>query len=367
MSRRRFLLGGGAAALLAGCPRSVPRWRIGILNTFSGPNADAGLAQRHAAWMALQDLPPPQPEVEWLEYDDQDDLSSLPALAARIAQEQPVALLGPATSTLALHWLPWAEELKLLTMSATATAEVLGHRDDWFFRTCSSTRADALQAARFAALQPRPAKRVCIVRSDRNPVFAESWETHFRADYLSHHPRADVCTLAYHAHQGLRLQQLPDRIEQLRPELIVLVTPSIDAAYLAQQRLKRRWSAQLMVTDWVSPEVLLQWGGRGAEGVWLVGDFDPGHPGERYRQFRERFLRIYRREPMANDVRSYDAAFTLLSALRAQRPAESLKNTLLRLQTFEGLQSMIRFDAFGDCQRPMVLCTIAEGALRRLA
>ena len=44
-----------------------------------------------------------------------------------------------------------------------------------------------------------------------------------------------------------------------------------------------------------------------------------------------------------------------------QKPGESLKQTVLRLKSFEGLQEGFSFDAFGDVQSPTYLTEVHDG------
>lgn len=369
LTRRQWLFAAGAAIAtpsMIGCQSAPPKFRIGILNTFSGFNAEAGITQRQAAWLALQRQPDPRPSVEWIEYDDQDDPRTLAELATRIQRDQPDALLGPATSTMAVHWLAWATSLNILTLSATATAEDLSGQDDWFFRICSSTKSDATQAAQYIATHHPNLERICILRSDQNPVFSSSWERFFREQYKQLHPQHKIHTIIHDPQKSQPLHSLADSIEQLKPHLLILITPSLEAAYFAQQRFKRQWNTQLMVTDWVNPEILLQWGGQGSENAWIASDFDPNHSSHEYTDFRKSFITAYKREPTGNDVRGYDAANTLLTALRLRKSQEPIKSTLLRIKKFTGLQSHIEFNRYGDCQRPLIISSLQNGQLKRI-
>jgi branched-chain amino acid transport system substrate-binding protein len=92
-------------------------------------------------------------------------------------------------------------------------------------------------------------------------------------------------------------------------------------------------------------------GGKAVEGVTVVQTFDRDNQAEAYQAFRKTYLERYQREPGFPGVYTHDAAKVVLSALEAKAAEESLKQAVLRLREFEGLQGSFRFDAFGDVQR----------------
>jgi branched-chain amino acid transport system substrate-binding protein len=82
-----------------------------------------------------------------------------------------------------------------------------------------------------------------------------------------------------------------------------------------------------------------------------VQTFDRDSQAPRYQAFRKTYLERYQREPGFPGVYTYDAAQVILTVLRAQKSGENLKQAILSIRQFEGLQSDFSFDAFGDVTR----------------
>jgi branched-chain amino acid transport system substrate-binding protein len=92
-------------------------------------------------------------------------------------------------------------------------------------------------------------------------------------------------------------------------------------------------------------------GGESVEGVIVIQTFDRGHPGERYQAFRKTYFNRFKREPGFPGVYAYDATQVVLTALEKQEKKRSLKETILSLGQFQGLQNYFSFDQFGDVTR----------------
>jgi branched-chain amino acid transport system substrate-binding protein len=71
-------------------------------------------------------------------------------------------------------------------------------------------------------------------------------------------------------------------------------------------------------------------------------------------------------DPGFVSVQAYDAANVVLDALEARRDGESLKETILRVGTFQGIQGPIQLDAHGDAIRRSLISTVFEGRFRVL-
>lgn len=125
----------------------------------------------------------------------------------------------------------------------------------------------------------------------------------------------------------------------------------MDSALLCQQIRKIAPDMRITLADWGATERLLELGGKAVEGVTVVQTFDRENPAPRYQAFREAYIKRYDREPGFPGVYAYDATEVILTALRAQKRGKTLKETILALRKFEGLQGEFSFDDYGDVMR----------------
>lgn len=364
-SRRRFLLAVATAALgTVGCG-DRPALRVGLLNTFSGTLSDAGADMRDGALLAFEDASP-RVAVQWFEYDDEGRVDTLPALARRMQRDRIEAVLGPATSTLSKVWLPYADTHRWLTISPTATAVGLSGHDDHFFRVCSNTESDARLAAEQMARHVQP-QRVTAVYHTANALFSQSWADVFLKTFAGMGV-SQTRLLPYdpQAPGGDWLPGLVEAILTQPPDLLALATPTADTVRIVQRLARSAFRPVIVCSDWAAMGPLLDWGGQAIEGVYLAHEFDPDSRQGTYQTFVQRFVQTYGRQPHGEHVRAYDAASVLMRAAIERADGESLKAAVLRLRRFDGLQSPIVFDDWGDCIRPLHLSVIRQGRLERV-
>jgi branched-chain amino acid transport system substrate-binding protein len=104
----------------------------------------------------------------------------------------------------------------------------------------------------------------------------------------------------------------------------------------------------------------LELGGAAVEGVSVVQTFDRNSQAPRYQSFRKTFMDRYQREPGFPGVFAYDATQVVLTALQAQKKGQQLRDTILSLRRFDGLQGEIIFDDFGDVKRSYASISIVR-------
>ena len=135
------------------------------------------------------------------------------------------------------------------------------------------------------------------------------------------------------------------------PDGILIIANSMDSALLCQQIRKSNHSIKITLADWGATERLLELGGKAVEGVTVVQTFDRDSPNPKYQAFRKTYLERYDREPGFPGVYAYDAAQVILTALSAQKKGQNLKETVLSIRQFDGLQGQFSFDDYGDVMR----------------
>ena len=362
--RRRWLSAALAWPLAAtlpgwgGCARA-PR-RVALLAGLTGSASDLGVAARDAASLAVADGAGAL-RVELQVFDDGQRPDRIDDVVARMASSQVEAVIGPMTSRMAETWIPHGERLGLVTVSPTVTSHDFAGRDDGFFRVCATTRAYARRSAEFA-LQSRGWRRFAVLRDDSNRAYTRSW-TEFFVDTIRQ-AGADVAPpVVYERSRADMSDPLNGLASALatRPEVLVIVANAQDTARVAQAVAASPAPPALLAAEWAATDHMILAGGRAVEGLVVTQFFDRHSRAPAYLAFADRFSQRYGRLPGFAEVAAYDATQVVLQALAAQRRGETLKQTLLRLRRFEGLQNPIVFDDHGDCDRPLMVTEVRNG------
>ena len=311
-SRRGALARVGQAALatvlpwtaLQGC--SSPPVKVGFLGGLTGPTADLGIAGRDSTLLAVEQLNQRGglrgKPVELVPFDDKQQPKALPALTDSIRQAGLAGMVGPMTSSVAAAWIPIANELALTTVSPTVTSSDFTGLDDQFFRVCSTTREYAYISAEYH-MRSGPARRFALIRDNTNAAYTGSWAKHF-SDRVQALGGQVAQPVEYTS--GKQAEALTDALAQAlahKADALVIVANARDTALLAQ----------------------------------------------------------FARSPGFAEVAAFDAATVMLRALAEQASGESLKQVLLRIKRFEGLQQPVVFDAAGDAPRPLFVTRVVNG------
>lgn len=348
-------------SLLTGCGPSDPV-RIGFIGGLTGRNADLGLTGRNGALLAVEQCNQAGGLLgHKVELSIQDDAQS-PEIAIQavetLATSQVAAIIGPMTSAIADAILPITERAGLVMVSPTVTATQFSGQDDLFFRVVSTTRDYARAAARFH-YQRQGLRRVAIGYDLRNQAFSESTLNEFRMAFTELGGTIAIA-LPFESATDTQFGNLVHELLQAQPDALMAIAGAVDTARLAQQARKQAPELPLIATQWAASEQLIELGGRSVEGLHLAQLFNRNDPSPRYQAFRQDYRARFKQEPGFASIAAYDAARIVLEALNRPSEHRSLKEILLH-NTFAGVQQPIRFDRFGDTERPVSITMIRDG------
>ena len=97
----------------------------------------------------------------------------------------------------------------------------------------------------------------------------------------------------------------------------------------------------------------------------IVEQYDTESKSPRYEAFRQNYSVRFGRDPAFASILAHDAATALFETLARREPGKSLKESMLELGPFQGLQEKIHFDAYGDTQRSAAIAIIQNGRFVR--
>ena len=328
---------------------------IGFVGGTSGRAADLGVAGRDSVQLAIEERNQAGGisgrRVQLIVKDDEQD----PEIAKRVAQELinegVAAIIGPMTSAMGAVVAPIADQAKILLVSPTVTTEELSGKDDHFFRVSSTTREFARRTALYQ-LKTNRMRRVAAVYDLGNRAFSENWLKNFTEAFAQ--GGQVVLTLGFQVGNDTTFLSIAQELLADDVDGVLIIANSMDSALLCQQIRKLDARIPIVLSDWGGTERLLELGGKAVEGVNVVQTFDRNSSAPRYQAFCQTYLERFHREPGFPGVYSYDATTVVLDALSQRQGEQSLKETVLAVRTFEGLQSSFSFDDYGDVKRPHI-------------
>ena len=326
---------------------------IGFVGGTSGRVADLGISGRDAVQLAVDQCNRAGGihgrQVQLVMKDDQQD----PDIARQAVQDMirkgVAAVIGPMTSDMGLAVLPLLDEAGLLAVSPTGTSQSLSGRDDHFFRVCSTTREFAVKSADYQ-IRSGNMRRISAIYDKSNLSFCKNWLENFTETFTALGGEV-IHTLEFQAGEERSFLELGRDLLRMKPDGILIIANSMDSAMLCQQIHKLDPDIAITLADWGATERLLELGGKAVEGVTVVQTFNRDNPNPRFQDFRKEYLDRFHREPGFPGVYAHDAVQVVFTALKTRKKNQTLKDTVLSLKKFQGLQNDFSFDAFGDVER----------------
>ncbi|WP_305041812.1 ABC transporter substrate-binding protein [Geoalkalibacter sp.] len=348
-------------SIAPGCRRQEPI-PIGFLGGLTGRVADLGIAGRDGAILAVEErnraggIHGRLLELR-IADDAQDELTARAALQ-KLLDEGVVAVIGPMTSAMALAVQPLADAHRTLLLGPTVSSDELSGRDDYFLRTASTNAQGARLLAEHAAVA-LGLSRINVLYDLGNRSYCESLYLSFAREFAARGGQV-AGVLTYTSGSEINFLELARQATEDAQALFIIAN-ALDTGMFAQQLAKLGRPLPLMTGEWAATGDIIEYGGEAVEGLTFFNTFDPGHASPAYRGFRAAFDRRFNYDGGFAAAHAYDATQLLIRALEQNPHRQHLKETLLNMGSFQGLQTELRLDAFGDAIRPHFPMTIRDG------
>lgn len=350
------------AVACSGCGPKEPI-RIGFMGALSGSVTDLGEDSRNGTLLAIEEANRAGGidgrSVELVVRDDAQQPEMAVKAIRELAAAKVVAVIGPVTSAMTHAVLPELEKLNVIAISPTVAATNLAGRDDNLIRVGSTTGDYARVAANFLFAQ-QGKRRVAIAYSTQNRPYSESWMIDFRKEF-ERLGGAVPQVLAFDSKASSDYADVVAPLLQGKPDAVLLISTALDAVRLVQQVRRQQPQMPLFAAEWAATEHLIELGGRSIEGLHLTQFFNREDTSPTYTAFDAAFRARFQRSPGFAGVAAYDSTRILLDVLRRKKPNQPVKDALLALGPYTGLQQSIAFDRYGDAQRQTYVTVVRNG------
>lgn len=290
--------------------------------------------------------------------DKQDPEQAREIVSSFLKMNLPV-IIGHVTSSMSMATLPLVNNSDTLMVSPTTSTPLLKDKDDNFIRTCAVSTDAAIMMAKYLR-QKKGAEKAVVIYDTSNSAYTERWYQNFRKTFLDS-GGTSIVPLSFDSAPDLQMLPLIGRAKELLPDALVIVSNSVDAALLCQQVRKTGWQIPLALSDWAATEQLINLGGVAVEGAVISQYFNRKSTDPRYLEFKKNFMSAYKTEPGFGALHSFNAGMMVFESMQNQQDNETLKDTILRISEFEGLQGNITINRYGDSSNPTFIGIIQDG------
>lgn len=346
-----------------------PPLKLGFLGSMTGGGSGLCIAARDGAELAVETLNKQGGidgrQVKLIVFDDQNDESKAREGVHFLADSGAVAIIGPLTSQMSVAATPTANTRKIPLISPTTSTTELSGLDDHFFRVYPTCEQNARALADHAANVSKN-QRIAIIADLANSSFTTPWQHCFKSRFME--SGGDIiATVSFNSlSKDTSFLELATTILEKKPDGILVLTSSMDAALFCQQVSKLSHGVDLYGSDWAFSGDLVQYGGRSVEGFTFTTNLDMTNETPEFQKFKADFTQRFDAPPKFPAVLAYEAAQVLFNALRRNPDPTTLGETLKKTGSMHGLQSTFKLDAYGDIERPSYINQVQKGSFVRL-
>lgn len=348
--------------LQAGCTDSDPV-RIGFLGGLTTRAAGLSTSGRNGFQLAIEETNARggvnNRQVEGLIRDTRGHKETALQAIHFLKSQKVSAIIGPMTSQTAIEVVPEINLAKIPMISPTVSTNQLSAIDDYFFRAYyTNAQAAKLLAER---LLSQGTMRVAVIYDLSNKAYTEDWVNHFE-EVIEQAEASEVVRIPFDIRAETLFLDLATEAAETGPQGILILANAVDTAMICQQLAKLSVKTPLYATGWSYSDDLIQFGGKSIEELYIIQSADFTDSSPALQGFVTAYRQRFGAEPNFPALHAYDATRLLISALEETTKPEELRDALLKIESFAGLQSDITFDRYGDLKHPRLhLAQIVNG------
>ncbi len=347
---------------LIGCGEEPPV-KIGFIGGLTGRVADLGVAGRDGVIYAVNEKNQrggvAGRPIELVVRDDKHDADVARKMTGELITEGVAAIIGPMTSSIGVVVKPVVDAGKTTMVSPTVKTDQLSGQDDYFLRVTAPLSRNAERVAIYATRQ-LGLQKFAVVYDTSNRAFTETWLTHFRNILVENNGEVIIAE-ELKSEPDVYFLPIAERLLANDPDGILFLCNAIDTAMLTQQLRKLGSDVPLFSSEWAFTTDLISFGGRAVNGMISFHSFNANDNSPKYIKFKEGFIERFGYSPSFATALAYDAATFLFEGLEKTTERAGLREALLEMETFQGLQSKISIDKYGDVERQLFLTVVDDG------
>ena len=203
--------------------------------------------------------------------------------------------------------------------------------------------------------------RIAAIYDLGNKAYTEDWVNHFQG-VIERDNASEVVRIPFEVRSDTLFLELATRVAESKPQGVLILANAVDTAMICQQLTKLAIDLPRYATGWSYSDDLVQFGGKSVEGLSIIQSANITDPAPAVQAFVETYRKRFRADPNFPAFHAYDATRMLLNVLEKTTDPEEVREKLLKIESFTGLQSDISVDRYGDLKNPRLhLAKIVNG------
>lgn len=339
--------------------------KIGLIVSLTGIYPDLGREIRDGALLAVEIINEKggikgRP-IELLVRDNKFNTDTTVKNIEELLKEGVVAIIGPATSSTAVYLLPIINQKKITVIAPTPTSTVLAGHDDYMIRMRPTNRDEAKTIADYIKNEFK-SKKISLIYDVLNPTYSVDL-----IENLNRFLGDEMVIFTYPlTNKSINFRSLSKKILSDSPDIVIIVLDVYKSSMLIQNLRILKPEIPIFISVWAKSPKLVEFGGKRAEGVLTVDNIEFPLKGENGEIVRERFWKRYGRDMDFASVNGFDSVMILKKAIENGADLNNMKEVIMKIDRFSGIQGNIIFDKFGDRQEKPFVLKIENGKYEKV-
>ncbi|MFN4216614.1 MAG: ABC transporter substrate-binding protein [Brevinematales bacterium] len=334
---------------MVGCSRPM---RVLIVGDFSSSTSALHFEGREGILWAIADLSSSRQRIVY-EVINMHRLEEI-EFKEKIVRFGPDVILGPFDSATAMKVIPLANVLCVPIIPPTVSSSLWSGQKDYMARLVPENLQEIRSILYLMAEDG--VRKPLLVYAEANEPYARAWIGEFTNFWKA--KRQSFHVLSYHSAIKNSLDDIVGKISLWKPKALLLVTPGDEGGLIVQRVKTKIPDLRVYVSGWTMDRYFLRWSGTYGEGVKAVQHFVVSHTNKVYRSLYERFVAHYHQEPSFGFVYGYESLLLAVQLYRESGGYLRQKWFSLFPRTFEGLQSAVYLDQYGDASRMLYVMQV---------
>ncbi|MBI4857381.1 MAG: ABC transporter substrate-binding protein [Acetobacterium woodii] len=342
---------------------------IGFVASLTGSTSELGVNGRNGLMMAVEEVNAGGgingKSVEVVVKDDKNDPETGLTVDQELYEAGVSFIIGHMTSNMAALSIPFVNSKDMLMINPTMSATTLFNQDDHLVGVISPN-SDQAVVIKESMVKNGGGKNVAVIYESQNLAYTGTVKDGV-AQEIAPLGGQIIYEEAFLSEANPNYLEISQHVLNSKPDSIVILASSFDAAMFCQQFYKLNNQTHIYLAAWSMNNDLLLQGGGSVEGVTITSLIASDSQMPTYIAFREKYLNKYGAEPTFAAVYTYEAAMMLFNTMadtRSDKP-ETIKSAIIKKGTYQGLQSDIIINEYGDASRTIYEYVVKNGQFKK--
>ncbi len=332
---------------------------VGMLQPLTGGSAAVGLTGRQGAELAVKEINDAGgvngTTINLDVLDDAGDVTTGTNAFTKLTAEQPVAILGPNISAVALALVPRLDRSQIPMLSGALSPDLTASGSPWVFRIRSSDTIAAQDLVAYA-LDTLKLSSVAVITEESD--YGQGGATAV-LDALKAGGVTPVMTATFAADAN-DLSSVVLKLKQSGAQSVIYWGSQSPAALFAKQAKQLGYTGTILGSNAYTDESVLKLAGDSADGIYSVVNFIPQGDDPAVQKFVTDYEAAYNSEPDSYAASYFDTVNLLAEAMKSGTTPQAIADALKTVD-YAGIAATYSYHDNGEMAGDQEIVKVTDG------